>query len=29
MGYLIGISGSILLATLFATIYTYKEFKNK
>ena len=29
MGYLIGITGSIILAAIFATLLTYKEFKNK
>jgi hypothetical protein len=29
MGYLIGITGSFILAAIFATLYTLKEFKNK
>lgn len=29
MGYLIGITGSAILAAIFATLLTWKEFKNK
>lgn len=29
MGYVIGISGGFILAALFATLYTYKDFKKK
>ena len=29
MGYLIGITGSLIFSAICATLYTWKDFKNK